>query len=257
MWTAVVVVVMALVVAGYMIWKFRDAPTAAPVAVVTPTRPTTQTTVPLGGEATSVVIPPLAESDPVVAELVRQLSSHPRVTAWLATKGLVRNFVVVVANIAEGAAPAKLLRPLRPDSGFRVVDRNGFTYIDSRSYDRYTPLADAVASVDPKDAANLYATLKPRLEEAHRELGEGHSFDRTLERAITLLLKTPIPTGPVAVVPRGIGYAFADDNAQSLTAAQRQLLRLGPENARRVQAKLREIALALGISTERLPGAAQ
>jgi len=38
-----------------------------------------------------------------------------------------------------------------------------------------------------------------------------------------------------------------------LTAAQKQLLRMGPENARIVQAKLCEIALALGVPPQRLP----
>ena len=46
---------------------------------------------------------------------------------------------------------------------------------------------------------------------------------------------------------RGIGYGYADPKLEAMPAAQKQLLRMGPENARAVQAKLREIALALGI----------
>jgi hypothetical protein len=51
----------------------------------------------------------------------------------------------------------------------------------------------------------------------------------------------------------GVGYAFADPRDEGLTPAQKQLLRMGPGNARIVQAKLREIALALGIPPQRLP----
>jgi len=37
-------------------------------------------------------------------------------------------------------------------------------------------------------------TLKPRIEEAHRDLGyPDTSFDRTLEQAIVSLLRTPVP----------------------------------------------------------------
>ncbi len=68
-----------------------------------------------------------------------------------------------------------------------------------------------------------------------------------------LLIGTPIPNDPIAVVPKGIGYAFADSRLENLTAAQKQLLRMGPENARTIQRSLREIALALGIPPERLP----
>jgi hypothetical protein len=209
---------------------------------------------PLGGEAAPVALPPLDESDDVVADLVKKLSSHPRVLAWLTTDGLVRNFAVVVLNVAEGKAPAAMVRPLRPSAPFRVIERNGGVHIDSRSYERYASLAEAVASLDAQGSAALYSTVKPRLEEAHRELGElDVSFDRTLERAIVLLLQTPIADGQLRVEPHGVGYGFADPKLERLTAAQKQLLRMGPENARRIQAKLREIALALGIPPERLP----
>jgi hypothetical protein len=209
---------------------------------------------PLGGDVPPVALPPLDESDALVADLVRKLSSHPRVAAWLTTDGLVRNFAVVVLNIAEGETPNQLLRPLRPSSEFRVVERNGDLLVDPRGYERYKALAEAVASIDPKGSADLYATVKPRLEDAHRELGELNTpFDRTLERALVMLLRTPIPEGPIRVEPHGIGYDYADPKLEALSAAQKQLLRMGPENARAVQAKLREIALALGIPAQRLP----
>jgi hypothetical protein len=59
----------------------------------------------------------------------------------------------------------------------------------------------------------------------------------------------------VRLQPRGIGYAFEDPRLEGLTSAQKQLLRFGPENARRVQASLHRLALALGIPAERLPRA--
>jgi hypothetical protein len=55
------------------------------------------------------------------------------------------------------------------------------------------------------------------------------------------------------VEPQGIGYRFEDANLESLTAAQKHLLRMGPRNVRIVQLKLRDIAAALGIPAERLP----
>jgi hypothetical protein len=185
---------------------------------------------------------------------VKKISSHPRVAAWLTTDDLVRNFTVVVTNIADGKAPAAFLQPLRPAGDFRVLERRGDVFIDTRSYDRYTGLAEAVASIDANGSAELYKIVKPRLDEANHELGEdGTPFDRSLERAIVLLLRTPITDGAIRVEPHGIGYVFADPKLEALTAAQKQLLRMGPKNARIVQAKLREIAIAIGIPSERLP----
>ena len=249
----VALLVAAAAVAYIFFWPRPAEPTAAAPAAEPVRAP--ESARPLGGVADSVVLPPLDESDTVVADLVRKLSTHPRVIAWLATRGLVRNFAAVVVNVSEGNAPTMFLRPLRPTSGFLVVDRKSEIIIDSKGYERYKSLTDAVASIDAKGSADLYATVKPRLEEAHRDLGElDSSFDRTLERAIVLVLKTPIPEGPIRleVGSRGIGYEFADPKLEALAPAQKQLLRMGPDNARVVQAKLREIAIALGIPADRL-----
>ena len=108
--------------------------------------------------------------------------------------------------------------------------------------------------VDPPGAARLYATLKLRIEEAHRELGSSdRSFDQTLERAIVALLDVRTVDGPVRLRPKGIGYAYADDRVEDLTAAQKQLLRMGPRNVRMIKARLREVAVALGIPSAELP----
>ena len=151
--------------------------------------------------------------------------------------------------------PARQLGVLRPASPFLVTERGGSLYIDPASYERYDALAAAAASVDPAGAARLYTTLKPRIEEAARELGLG-SFDRTLERAIVSLLETPVPREAnvrVQTEVRGIGYGFADPALENLTATQKQLLRMGPRNAASIKSSLRAIARALGIPEERLP----
>jgi hypothetical protein len=49
-------------------------------------------------------------------------------------------------------------------------------------------------------------------------------------------------------------YAFASPALEQLSPAQKLLIRTGPANARRIQARLRAIALALGIPASRLPG---
>lgn len=250
--------VLAVAAAAGAYWLLRggsDAP-----APVTAERESvdvaTDSVGPLGGEPMPGVVPELGESDTFVRELLRHLSQHPRLAAWLATDGLVRNFTVVVSNVSEGRTPAGHVPVLRPAGDFRIIENGEELFIDPRSYTRYNDLADAAASVDPAGMAEIYATLKPRLEEAHRELGAPEGvFDQTLERAIVQLLRTPVPQEPVRLRPavEGIGYAFADPRYESLTGAQKQLLRMGPRNVRLVKSALHDIALELGIPAERLP----
>ena len=97
----------------------------------------------------------------------------------------------------------------------------------------------------------LYATLKPRIQDAYRELGHPDgNVDPAVERALVDLLKTPVIDGDVALASRTVAYEFADPRLQSLSSAQRQFLRMGPRNVRLVQAKLREIAPHIGIPAE-------
>jgi len=252
---AAALLVIAVAATGYFIFRNRTAPapvTAAPVAA--PAAPTDAAS-PLGAEAPVIDLPPLDQSDQVVRGLVKELTSNPSVLAWLTTNNLIRNFTVVVTNIAAGEPVAKQVPALRPHGGFQVDGRGENYSISAQSYARYLPLATAASSVPPENLAKLYTSLKPRINEAYGELGQGDTtFDQTLERALVLLLKTPVPQGRVAVQPsRAVEYRFTDPALEKLTPAQKLLIRLGPENQRTVQMSLRNIALALGIPPERLP----
>jgi len=194
----------------------------------------------------------------LVRQLVQQLSSHPRVAAWLATEGLIHNFTVVTLNISNGETPAAHLRRLALASRFRATEAEGTFYIDRRSYQRYDTYADAVAGLDARGTARLYATLKPRITEAAREVGSSDGdFDPVLERAIVELLRVPVVDGVVPLKQKIVSYAFADPTLESLSAAQRQFLRMGPRNVRMIQSKLREIASYLAIPSSRLPQPAE
>ena len=237
---------------AYFFTREDVAPAVVPGSTTT-SEGTVEPPRPLGAGVAPIELPPLDETDPIVRELVRTLSTHPRIVAWLTTDGLIRNVTVVVDNIATGRTPANHLRILRPAGPFRAVDAGGTMVIDPRGYDRYDDLAAAVASVDAAGAARLYATLKPRIEDAYGELGQKAPFDRTLENALVHLLETPVINGDIALVPRGALYHYNDSRIEQLSQAQKQLLRMGPRNMRAIQRTLREIALALGIPPGRLP----
>ena len=256
----VLIAVVALLAAGAAVWFFlmRETPeqtAAAPQP--TPAAPAVTapgTIQPLCAmPAANVAVPALNDSDAFAKKSAADLSAHPRVAAWLATNNVIRNFVVAVDNVASGATPAPRMRTLRPAGAFRVREARGRMFIGPRSFERYGPIADAVESLDPQSAADLCGTLKPRLAEAYAELGRDGSFDVALEKAIVELLRTPAIGPDTELVPKGGSYAFEDETLEKLTPAQKQLARMGPRNARIIQDKLRQIALAIGIPADRLP----
>lgn len=199
-------------------------------------------------------LPDLDQSDALVRELVRQLSARPGLAAWLVGDDLVRRFVVVVDNVAEGVSPRSHLPSLAPRSGFQVARPNGRIVIDPASYHRYDDVADTFAAIDPAGAAAAYRRLKPLLQQAYRQLGyPDRDFDDTLRRAMARVLRTPIVAGPVELEPGVSSYRFADPDLESLSPAQKHLLRMGPDNLRKVQGEVLRLAAALGIPAGELP----
>jgi len=187
-------------------------------------------------------------TDDLFRSLVAGLSSHPKLTAWLVTDGIVRRFVAAVESVAGGYSPRDELDFMRPTHPFLVRPGDpGTLVIASGSYRRYSLAADVVESIDTVGAVRLFRELEPLLDEAHRGVSWGDSnFEYSLREAVTHLLEVPVPGGQLAVERRMLTYAFSDPAIERLSDAQRQLLRMGPENARKVQAKLRELADAFG-----------
>lgn len=252
----VVAVLLAAVAAGYLFVRNRSAPQNGRVDDEQPAAPAVaEAARPLGDATQPVELPPLDQSDDAVRRLVGALSSHPALATWLATDGLVRNAAVALENVTQGRTPASHLRVLRPSATFQVVTRGDSLVIDPSSYQRYDHIAAAAASVDAAGASRVYAALKPRLQEAYADLGHPDvPVDTAVERAIVLLLQTPVVHDPIRVRPHGgVGYEFTDPALESLAPAQKQLLRMGARNVQTIQSALRSLALALGVPASRLP----
>jgi hypothetical protein len=209
-----------------------------------------------GGEpGEEIVLPPLDESDAFVRQLVERVSSHPTVAAWLTTEGLILNFAVVTARISNGESPIQELRKIGPIPPFRPRAARGDLFMEPSSHRRYNQYAEAVGALDARGAARLYTTLEPRINEAYRRMGGRDDFDPVLERAIVEMLRVPVVEGDIELAPSGIVYGFVDPKLEGLSAAQKHLLRMGPQNVRTIQGKLREIADYLAIPAARLPRA--
>lgn len=204
-------------------------------------------------EAADVVepfkLPPLAESDAFFREQLNSLSKEPFLAMLLEADNLVRKLVVSVANVAEGSSPVKQLTHIRPEESFTVLQTVERTVVNPKSYERYDDAAAFFASLDARTVAGLYQLLEPLLDEAHAELGlsDRTGFKDTLARAIEVLRAAPAVDGPIRLRAVNVNYVFEDPALEKLSAAQKQLLRMGPENTRRIQKKLGEIKEALGL----------
>ena len=253
-WLIIVVAVIFLGIAGYAVRSCQQGSNSTQGETPSPPVLMEEPSGPLGGVPDPIILPELDRSDAFVRKLLGDLSSHPSLSKWLITDNLIRQFVVVVANIAEGITPAPHLSYLRPSEKFSIVKDGRSLQLDPTSYKRYDLTAEIFSSLDTVKTANLYATLKPRIDEAYLDLGSPDTmFDQILEQSIIRLLDTPILKDPVSLRRQGIGYIFANPEIENLTAAQKQYLHFGSRNMDLANRKLREIGLALGIPEGRLP----
>lgn len=251
-------VLLAVAFAVYM-YSWRPEPVRSTGALVT-AAPAAQAPAPVSApppamleEASSVAapLPPVDASDPFVRNLVSELSSNPQVAAWLISEDLIRRFTAAVANISLGDSPAAHIEFMALDERFAVSAAEGGVHVDPRSYARYDLFAEAFASLDIDGTATLFESLRPLIESAYRDLGYDDEFDYTLALAIERLLEVPVVEAPLQVNRRVLTYEFSDPELEGLDAAQRHFLRMGPRNVRMVQAKLWELAPALGVALSR------
>lgn len=212
--------------------------------------------VPAAAPAAPAGVPSLEESDPWVREKSFGLSNDLSIRSWLSSDSLASRLVAGLARIARGEIPRESLAAFAPRGAFALKKRGGKVYADlAAGGTRYKAALDAASSIDPAAAAKLFDELEPLLDAAQAALGErGGTARETFFAAARELLAAPAVPAEPELKPgkKGVVYVFADPKLEALSAAQKQLIRLGPAGQKAVQDKLRAIALAMGKPGSRL-----
>jgi len=248
-WIAAVVVVLGLVVGG-VVYRSRNHPTAPEPVAAVPAKPALPEEPaikhPLPASETQEPLPPLNESDQPVKKALGDLIGQEPVEKFIVPDDLVRHIVVTIDNLSTEKA-AERQRPVKPTPGaFAVSGTEDAPVLDPANYQRYKPLVQLVRSSDTKLLVAAYTHYYPLLQDAYENLGHPPQYfnDRVIE-VIDHLLTTPTVRDPIALTQPGVQYEFADPKLESLSAGQKVLIRMGPDNARAVKDKLRELRGAL------------
>jgi hypothetical protein len=235
-------VIVAVILGAW--WMARAQPPATSLA---PTSPADGAPTPTRPQPQPLQLPPLADSDDMLRELIATLSQHPLLARLLVPRGAVRSATLAVVMIGDGRTPVVPLTPIRPAE--RAVVTNG--RLDPASYARWDQIVRALGSVNPAEAAQVYVNVKPLFDEAYRDLGyPDGDFDQALVRAIRMLNATPnVPADPVLLTRPA--YAEHEDAAlRALPPVQKQLLLMGPAHKRQVLNWLKAFAATLELKID-------
>jgi hypothetical protein len=230
-------IVAFLVGGSWWMWRPKPLPQNGTPAAVTGTE------APIDKDAAPVNLPPLDQMDGFLRPLISALSSSPELARWLATDDLIGQLAAAIDQAAAGASPARDFKVIAPASRFTPAGRSGRRTIDPASYRRYDGLVRTVTSIDAANAAKIYKTIRPRLNEAYQRTGNpSGNVDIALLKAIDILLETPVVKDPIPIVEDGQGgWAYADDELEELMPTQKQLLRTGAANVEQLLAWLRAL----------------
>ena len=189
---------------------------------------------------------PLDESDGAVKSALISLATNPAIAKYLVDESLLQKFVINVNNIANQEMSPNHNLINEPDGDFQVYQQAEREWIDAASFKRYNPYVEALESMEAEDLVALLNTYRPTIEDKFAEISmPGSSFDNTLLAAINELLDTPIVPLPIEVYSDSVMYKYRDDKLENLSGPQKQLLRTGPENARKIKDILRDLRDAI------------
>ena len=238
----------------YYFWQLRVQPPAmTPVPAAKPqsapqasAEPRIEHPIEAPATPASPPLPALAESDPAAQEALATVFGSASVEQLFQPQDIIRHFVATIDNLPRKTAALRLI-PLKPVTGpFRTAGPAGDVVVGPDNAARYAPYVRALEALDSAKLVAIYVRLYPLFQQAYAELGYPSRYfnDRVFE-VIDHLLATPDVKGPIALTQPKVMYEYADPALQDLSAGQKILVRMGPENEAKVKAKLRELKRAL------------
>jgi hypothetical protein len=268
---AAVLIVLALGGGWYWWQQRKPAVPPMPTAVTEPAPVATAPTPPPQAASEPAIQHPIEEPLAAAAEAPRTLDQSEGVivqalsallgsnpgASMVRRDDFVRRSVATIDNLGRAHAAPRLW-PVNPMAGkFSIEPADGKEVISQANSVRYSAFVAFAESLDSARAVALYKQNYALFQTAYKELGypSGYFNDR-LVAVIDQLLATPEPTGPLAVKLTEVKgevastqpwtrYEFADPQLEALPAGQKALLRMGPENSRKLKAKLREFRAAI------------
>ena len=165
----------------------------------------------------------------------------PSLAEWLNSDQLIRKYVAIINDFSQGSLVEKHLSFIKLELPFSVEENNDSLFIAAKSYQRYERLATAVNALDVQASLAVYTKFRPLLLQVFNELGypAEYNLEDILAKAAAVILAAPVIDGQVGLVKHALNYKFADQQLEALNPVQKLMLRMGPENTRVIQNKLR------------------
>ncbi len=196
--------------------------------------------------ATAPALPSLDSSDSLVRDIVSQHQSSEGLSNWLSLDDLIRRSASFMDGLARGSISEKIFPLGSPEGTFTTHRQGDVIWLNAGNYERYDDVISILLKIDMEKMAQFFHKVRPLLESAFAELGyRPRQMDGIILQTIDNVLTTPLIVEPLKLTRDSVAYKFADPELESLMPLQKQLLRAGPENTRRIQQQAKVLRQAL------------
>ena len=254
-----VIVVLLLVIAGGVvlltgIWPPKGEP--APTATAQPPEPPSSPIMtaieepaperseppPPPPEPVEDPLPRLEESDDAVRDAVGDIPLGTAGQQYLIPGNIIERSASLIYLMAQGDVPYKLLPVSRPKAAFPIRDDGTQVVTDPAGFERYDALTQWLQSLDLESLLSSLEWFIPLFKEAWSYYGEDPAaFDMAVVITLDLVIATPeIDLSEARLTRKEAVWIFEDPAIEGLAPIQKQVLRMGPENAKILKAKAAE-----------------
>jgi hypothetical protein len=251
------ILVLLLVIAGGVvlltgIWPPEEESTAPPVTTAPPApSPAPEITeleepvvepAPPPPAPVEEPLPRLEESDDAVRDAVGDIPLGTAGQQYLVPGNIIERSASLIYLMAQGDVPYKLLPVSRPKAAFPISDDGTQVVTDPAGFERYDALTQWLQSLDLESLLSSLEWFIPLFREAWSYYGEDPAaFDMAVVMTLDLVIATPeVDLSEARLIRKEAVWVFEDPAIEGLAPIQKQVLRMGPENAEIVKAKATE-----------------
>jgi len=191
-------------------------------------------------------LPNLDASDQFIRDRLGLLSEKRDLAVWLTTDDILRRSASYVDGLARGVILSNIFPLSSPEGEFSTHRDEQTIWLNAGNYERYDNTVSVISSLDMDLAAQIFHLTRPLLEGAFSELGyRPRQMDGIILTALDQIMNTPVIFEPIQLSRDSVNFKFFDSKLESLTPLQKQLVRAGPENTRRLQKQAKLLRTAL------------
>tara|TARA_Y100000991_G_C21971329_1_gene349638 strand:- start:978 stop:1841 length:864 start_codon:yes stop_codon:yes gene_type:complete len=187
-------------------------------------------------------LPRLEESDDAVRDALGDIPLGTAGQQYLIPGNIIERSTSLIYLMAQGDVPYKLLPVSRPKAAFPFSDDGEQVVTDPAGFERYDALTEWIESLDLESLLSSLEWFIPLFREAWSYYGENPAaFDMAVVMTLDLMIATPeVDLSGARLTRKEAVWIFEDPAIEGLWPIQKQMLRMGPENAKILKAKAAE-----------------